>query len=458
MNSTRRIRLAEITQLNSDLKPTSQIDIKSTTYTPEVLELKTTENNLSKNLYALTDVLARYKAEIQLFCPEDLDLDDCIYLYREIAKMNIQLASTFTPHLSDESLTHIYREFTSERFIALINNYRKITDRYELLLQAVTRFIQSKETINEKGKTISSLDRLHCKILESNLIMPIQRPPRYRLLISEMKKISRFAKLSADNLRKLDILEEHIKQVLSLMNQNVKKPISDISFKALLRRSMNAQESAELSEDPISINLNDERDLLPSERKKRNRAKSFIQAINKECVGSLIYLSDIISQEARKLPVTSHYLDIDNHFHIQLNEFDIDRLAYDLVFAKRDFAKGSANQKATSRKLFIAAKSYVATKKLYNILKNERQDPIARLENFRDEYHKKETKTALYSQPDSKVVSFFKKTGFYLANFFSCGVVSFLANRYFASPQQKLIKKADVVIAMASRERVLKRH
>jgi len=211
----------------------------------------------------------------------------------------------------------------------------------------------------------------------------------------------------------------------------------------------------DVTEDAISNAEKLVHDSLPSNVEKRSKASNIIKIMEKDCVECETHLRAVISQEASKLPSSgSQYYKVEDS-SIKMGEIDVDKLSDDLTNKTGSFSDSTYYQSA-SRELVVAVQSYQATKKLHDALKSDESNPIKKLENVRDEYNKKETKDAIKSNPDSKVVRFFKKAGYYLANFFTAGLVHALTEGSpIMSPQQKLGKRTREALEVASKEQII---
>jgi len=198
---------------------------------------------------------------------------------------------------------------------------------------------------------------------------------------------------------------------------------------------------------------------LPYPSTKLSNATELIEVIEKDCADCELHLHGIILREASKLPGEgSKYYKSEGEGEgkrIIIGEIDVDRLSAELIRKEGNFSNGSYYEQA-SKELIVAAKSYQTIKKLHETLKSDESDPVKKLENYKCEYDKPETQQALKSNPDSTVVRFFKKAGYYLANFFTAGMVHILTKGSpIMSPQQKLGKRARDVLETAAEQEIL---
>ena len=167
-------------------------------------------------------------------------------------------------------------------------------------------------------------------------------------------------------------------------------------------------------------------------------AKATIKAMQKDCLDCEALLLKKISQK------DSGILDRGSKKG-NLSDSEIN-----VLIANKDQLK--------SRSLISNLESYQATKRLHATLLSNERDPVKKLENYNAEYNKKDTSDALRSNPDSRVVQFFKKAGYLLSNFFTLGTVHILTKGSpIMSPQQQLHKRSQSKINAAAHEGLIKK-
>ncbi len=154
-------------------------------------------------------------------------------------------------------------------------------------------------------------------------------------------------------------------------------------------------------------------------------AEKTIDKIAKQLDACEAYLANVINEAVAKLPNHgSQYMQASQFTHqVKLSNYDINQLASDLANQSGTIAETDDYAAHASTKLQAAATSYNAVTQLSKVIRDETIDPEVKLVKFKQTLNQSKIKQAFDTNPDSKVKNFFKKVGYYLANFFSAGLV-----------------------------------
>lgn len=257
-------------------------------------------------------------------------------------------------------------------------------------------------------------------------------------------------------------------------------------FKSILgtHRVQHAVSNEHINENEINAVMEGMRKILPGTIELNNKAENAIDSLGTTCISCLQALAVKINDEVKSSPeLYSFYKDKDS------NDVAIDKLLTDLVFRENHFVEDK-NITSLQTNLKVDMLGYIENeylltllapspnaetlqyldayqtgkkKEIKNFEKNEAvNDPVKRLENFRDRYESKQTQNICNSNSDPRIVRFFKAYAYYLANFFTLGMVHLIAKAItkgspLHSPQQKAGKEHADIIKAAEKSNVIKK-
>lgn len=250
MQSTRLSFTTELKQSKMDLTTFVPDNIKAaarresiygklTLANPALAELKKTEDSLGTSLLSLADVLETYQADMRAFLPTGFNLQDSIALHRNMGQLNKQLALALPRHLANNTIDNLYQLFTTKQFAELINFYRQATRDYNSLRTVVSDFISSKTYKEKTGESRIDLSQEALNTLEQAVIKPIQRSPRYLLLVDQIIKQTRHVELYPQSVMKLQALMQALHRTTHHINQYASSEVSDELFTALIHDELN---------------------------------------------------------------------------------------------------------------------------------------------------------------------------------------------------------------------------
>lgn len=160
---------------------------------------------------------------------------------------------TVTDKIRDEVLTRMARNDPDLGQVFLdiapeLHNYQEYVNRYDDMVQ----FLEARQHKNKALRRILTTlsERLEQPSYTFGLILPIQRPPRYEMLLREMCKFTNEESESYDNLQKAMKKIKTVNHIINLKKREMdnRKKLSDIA--AMLTRSKDVEDLAGVPPNP----------------------------------------------------------------------------------------------------------------------------------------------------------------------------------------------------------------